>query len=208
MRALTSPDTTTTVECTATVHNTLRSARRAKNDPLRCICPGAVALLADYRVRSSEQRRHNRQEAAKARWEAMTPEERAEAEAQYRKKKRQAADANRIHQVRSIEHLMPSAPVGKGMDMSQAACRLQAFGGTLTPEQADDFHDSSTTAEGSVARERAKAICRTCPIQYECLTEALERDEDQGVWGGLSVRDRRNPARVQQELRLIVRGQA
>lgn len=50
--------------------------------------------------------------------------------------------------------------------------------------------------------ERAKKICRTCPVQKICLQEALEIDtasiragehEDRrlyGVWGGLSRNER------------------
>ena len=32
--------------------------------------------------------------------------------------------------------------------------------------------------------ERAKALCRTCPIRLRCLDVALERREPWGVWGG------------------------
>jgi len=31
---------------------------------------------------------------------------------------------------------------------------------------------------------RAKAICGLCPLQTECLADALEREEPWGVWGG------------------------
>jgi len=31
---------------------------------------------------------------------------------------------------------------------------------------------------------RAKHVCRTCPVQVECLAGALERREPWGVWGG------------------------
>lgn len=31
---------------------------------------------------------------------------------------------------------------------------------------------------------RAKAMCRLCPLQAECLDAALERQEPWGVWGG------------------------
>ncbi|MXM66746.1 WhiB family transcriptional regulator [Streptomyces sp. HUCO-GS316] len=36
----------------------------------------------------------------------------------------------------------------------------------------------------------AKEICGRCPAQPECLTEALERREPAGVWGGLTVGER------------------
>ena len=31
---------------------------------------------------------------------------------------------------------------------------------------------------------RAKAMCGLCPLQVSCLSEALEREEPWGVWGG------------------------
>jgi WhiB family redox-sensing transcriptional regulator len=37
----------------------------------------------------------------------------------------------------------------------------------------------------------AKAVCAGCEVRTQCLTEALERHEMYGVWGGCSVRQRR-----------------
>jgi WhiB family redox-sensing transcriptional regulator len=39
-------------------------------------------------------------------------------------------------------------------------------------------------AESPVDLERAKTLCGECPIQRECLSAALERQEPWGVWGG------------------------
>ena len=39
-------------------------------------------------------------------------------------------------------------------------------------------------AEAPVEVERAKALCLDCPLRQSCLTEALERREPWGVWGG------------------------
>jgi WhiB family redox-sensing transcriptional regulator len=39
--------------------------------------------------------------------------------------------------------------------------------------------------------EPAKALCRICPVREACLQTAVERNELAGVWGGLSVKDRR-----------------
>ena len=36
----------------------------------------------------------------------------------------------------------------------------------------------------------AKQTCLTCPVMVECLTEALDRGERFGVWGGLTTDER------------------
>ena len=38
--------------------------------------------------------------------------------------------------------------------------------------------------------EPAKAICAGCPVQRECLDYALEHNETDGVWGGMSANGR------------------
>jgi WhiB family transcriptional regulator, redox-sensing transcriptional regulator len=42
-------------------------------------------------------------------------------------------------------------------------------------------------AESPADVETAKARCRGCPIQAECLDGALDRGEPWGVWGGQLV---------------------
>lgn len=37
----------------------------------------------------------------------------------------------------------------------------------------------------------AKNICAACPVRNLCLEFALDHDEDFGVWGGLTPRERR-----------------
>lgn len=36
-----------------------------------------------------------------------------------------------------------------------------------------------------------KKICFSCPVQSQCLEEALEGNEQWGIWGGYSPRERR-----------------
>jgi WhiB family redox-sensing transcriptional regulator len=36
----------------------------------------------------------------------------------------------------------------------------------------------------------AKAVCRRCPVQTQCLDYALTHDERHGVWGGTSAAER------------------
>lgn len=37
----------------------------------------------------------------------------------------------------------------------------------------------------------AKAMCRRCEVQAECLAYAMNNGEKFGIWGGLSERERR-----------------
>jgi WhiB family redox-sensing transcriptional regulator len=44
-------------------------------------------------------------------------------------------------------------------------------------------------------RDRAKEMCRVCPVRLECLTYALDnsdtyQDGDFGIWGGLDKQER------------------
>jgi hypothetical protein len=43
----------------------------------------------------------------------------------------------------------------------------------------------------SVGARRAQALCRQCPVMAECLTAALARNEQFGVWGGATSGERR-----------------
>ncbi|MFE7779455.1 WhiB family transcriptional regulator, partial [Streptomyces sp. NPDC057445] len=43
-------------------------------------------------------------------------------------------------------------------------------------------------AEG---QRRAKAVCLGCPVQTECLAEALDNRIQFGVWGGMTEKERR-----------------
>lgn len=41
------------------------------------------------------------------------------------------------------------------------------------------------------AVQQAKVICNTCTVKSECLAYALRTDQEAGVWGGASGRERR-----------------
>jgi WhiB family transcriptional regulator, redox-sensing transcriptional regulator len=42
----------------------------------------------------------------------------------------------------------------------------------------------------------ARAVCRDCSVQTECLKYALANREQFGIWGGTSERERRRLRRV------------
>jgi hypothetical protein len=41
------------------------------------------------------------------------------------------------------------------------------------------------------AAKKAKEICRQCEVQKDCLAWALANEEEFGVWGGLTPKERR-----------------
>ena len=65
--------------------------------------------------------------------------------------------------------------------LDRAACRHH---------DPDLFFPISAIGPGHVQTERAKQICRTCPVRTPCRDWAMSRAIPYGVWGGLSERDR------------------
>ncbi|MCI4146600.1 WhiB family transcriptional regulator [Streptomyces albogriseolus] len=43
--------------------------------------------------------------------------------------------------------------------------------------------------------DRAKAVCRRCPVREQCLAWALRHEEVDGIWGGTTEGERRAMAR-------------
>lgn len=69
--------------------------------------------------------------------------------------------------------------------------------------------DVFITSEGvprRVQREleaKAKEVCASCPVRQQCLTEALARGEQYGVWGGLNPKERQRLSRVARPARVV-----
>ncbi|HVX70768.1 MAG TPA: WhiB family transcriptional regulator [Mycobacteriales bacterium] len=68
----------------------------------------------------------------------------------------------------------------------RAACR---------DEDPELFFPIGTTGPSLLQVDEAKAVCRRCDAVDECLTWALDSDQDAGVWGGLSEDERREVRR-------------
>lgn len=66
----------------------------------------------------------------------------------------------------------------------QAACR------GLDPKLADRlfFPGHANFTE----MRRAKAICADCPVRSDCLEFAVVTNQEHGIWGGTSERERRS----------------
>jgi WhiB family redox-sensing transcriptional regulator len=65
---------------------------------------------------------------------------------------------------------------------SQALCR---------DTDPDLFFPIGTTGAALVQIEQARAVCRQCPVQADCLDYALNTNQDSGIWGGTSEEERR-----------------
>jgi hypothetical protein len=61
-------------------------------------------------------------------------------------------------------------------------------------------------AESDPVMGEAKSICRGCFVWKACLLAALAHDERQGVWGGLTGRERRRAVRRANRRRLLSGG--
>jgi WhiB family redox-sensing transcriptional regulator len=58
-------------------------------------------------------------------------------------------------------------------------------------EDPELFFPIGSTGPALEQAERAKAVCRRCPVIEECLEFALRTGQDFGIWGGLTADERR-----------------
>ncbi len=65
---------------------------------------------------------------------------------------------------------------------NEAACR---------DTDPDLFFPVGTTGPAIEQIKNAKAVCRQCDAQADCLRYALETNQDSGIWGGTSEEERR-----------------
>ena len=55
----------------------------------------------------------------------------------------------------------------------------------------DLFFPVGTTGPALLQIEAAKAVCRQCNVNQECLQYALDSNQEYGIWGGLTEEERR-----------------
>lgn len=93
---------------------------------------------------------------------------------------------------------------GNGLS-AEAIAELNGRPASLATAPPDPDSDSAWMSEGNcrlhppatffpsdgVGVDKARKICRDCPVTGRCLEYALEERIDHGVWGGCSERERR-----------------
>ena len=90
------------------------------------------------------------------------------------------------------------APLASSLAAQVAAHRSSQHGERRWQEQANCLGvdpDLFFPERGASTRE-AKAVCRSCEVQVDCLEYALAHGEKFGIWGGLSERERRRVRRA------------
>jgi WhiB family redox-sensing transcriptional regulator len=68
-------------------------------------------------------------------------------------------------------------------DVEQALCAQ------VDPEL---FYPTAIGPSYMPAARLAKAICAECPIKIQCLERALKTNEEYGIWGGTTPRERQD----------------
>ncbi|WP_405149903.1 WhiB family transcriptional regulator [Sphaerisporangium sp. NBC_01403] len=77
--------------------------------------------------------------------------------------------------------------------LRRAACR---------GEDPELFFPISAKGPGHMQHERAKAVCRRCPVRTPCLDYAVTSREEHGIWGGTDPDERRAKAARSQNWRV------
>ena len=98
---------------------------------------------------------------------------------------------------RAVSPVAPS-PLASSLAALVAAHRSAHHGERRWQEQANCLGvdpDLFFPERGASTRE-AKAVCRSCEVQGDCLEYALAHGEKFGIWGGLSERERRRVRRA------------
>jgi len=70
----------------------------------------------------------------------------------------------------------------------EAACKDSPTELWFSPGDGDDPRNDDYSVQTTWV---ARSICSTCPVQHECLEDALEHGEPHGIRGGLDPKERR-----------------
>jgi WhiB family redox-sensing transcriptional regulator len=68
-------------------------------------------------------------------------------------------------------------------------------------EDPELFFPVGSAGPATAQIERARSICRRCPVRAECLEWSLATFQDAGVWGGLDEEERREIRRARRRAR-------
>ena len=87
----------------------------------------------------------------------------------------------------------------KPIEAYEALAKAIEAAPSIPPCQVSDpdawFSEWETNASGY---RQARALCRVCPVKTECLTYAVVAEEQFGLWGGLTPKERQHLKRTGQ----------
>ncbi|MFF7634252.1 WhiB family transcriptional regulator [Kitasatospora sp. NPDC008050] len=90
---------------------------------------------------------------------------------------------------RPVSATLAAAVPPPDSDLHGAACAELDTDLFYGPDEEDPAYQDVVGRE--FAERRAKAICWSCPVRGACLALAVRRPEPEGIWGGLTARERR-----------------
>jgi WhiB family redox-sensing transcriptional regulator len=105
-----------------------------------------------------------------------------------------------------METALPLVPLGNGARFYRSVAADQAAVNDYFAQPEDDTKwyakalcsqtdlDVFFPEKGESVRD-AKKVCVECEVKQECLAEAIQNNEEYGVWGGLSERERHKLSR-------------
>lgn len=77
----------------------------------------------------------------------------------------------------------------------QLAVAIKTHGAPVCQEIDGELWYPESGGESHALRQ-AKKYCEECPVRAECLAFALANNEEHGIWGGLTVRERQKLKRT------------
>lgn len=90
---------------------------------------------------------------------------------------------NRKLIVRHVDK-MPDVPLNHEPWMSFGACA------DIDPQYNVFFPDDQDSRKNKAQERKAKSICSTCPVAWECFDFSIRNREIHGIWGGMTFPER------------------
>jgi WhiB family redox-sensing transcriptional regulator len=94
---------------------------------------------------------------------------------------------------------MPKSAVAQDWS-NDAACKPHRIPEDKNPDWFAVRDKWSRVSEAPRGEADAEAICRTCPVQKDCLEFALTQPGLEGIWGGKTESQRRSLRRHRQRI--------
>lgn len=76
--------------------------------------------------------------------------------------------------------------------------------GACVDQPSDLWFDDEVGFSGDERGAAAVAICNVCPVRIDCLAHAISNNEQYGIWGGQTAKERTAARRRERDHRAVV----